>query len=188
MKKSAYAVILLLLAGVILFAGCTQPQTIPTTPAPTPTPAAPTPVPTTAAPTPVPYSIKVISNLKYGQILTDASGMTLYYFARDTRGAGRTACTGSCASTWPPFNTAAIQVSAPLSAGDFGTFTRSDGSRQVTFRGWPLYYYAGDKAPGDTNGYGVNQLWYVMSTTGVVTLTPTTTVPTTPPYSSGGGY
>jgi hypothetical protein len=64
--------------------------------------------------------------------------------------------------------------------------------------GWPLYYYSADKAPGDTNGYGFNKLWYVMSPTGVVTLTPTpapaTTMPTTvrttavPYYGGGGGY
>jgi predicted lipoprotein with Yx(FWY)xxD motif len=185
MRNMAIAFILLFLAGAAFFAGCTQPTTYPTTPVPT---TAATAAPTTAAPATAPDSVKLTTNPQYGQILTDASGMTLYYFVRDSVGAGRTACTGSCATNWPPFYTAAIQVSAPLSAGDFATFTRSDGQMQVSYMGWPLYHYAGDKTAGDTNGYGFNKLWYVMSPTGVVTLTPTTTVPTTPAYSSGGGY
>ena len=188
MRKMGITFLLLFLAGAVLLAGCTQPAAYPT---PTPT----TPPATTAAPTPAPDSIKVVSNPRYGPILTDMDGRTLYYFARDTPRAGTTACTGSCAATWPPFNTGAIRVSPPLSAGDFATFTRSDGMEQLMYKGWPLYYYGGDTAPGDTNGYGINSVWYVMSPTGVVTLAPTptttrpTTVPTTQPiYYGGGGY
>ena len=183
MTKIVYPVILLLLAGVILFAGCAQPQ------APT------TPVPTT--PTPLPDTIKVVANPQYGQILVDANGMTLYYFARDTPGSGTSACTGTCLGIWPAFNAPTVTVSPPLKATDFGEFTRADGPKQTTYMGWPLYYYSGDKAPGDTIGYGINKVWYVMSPTGVVTLTPTpapaTTIPTTvrttaTPYYGGGGY
>lgn len=186
MKKIAYTVILLLLAGVILIAGCTQPQTTPTTPAPTPAPATPTPVPDT---------IKVITNPQYGQILVDANGMTLYYFAKDAPGYGTSVCTGACIALWPAFDAQAVTVSPPLNAADFGEFTRSDGNKQTVYMGWPLYYYSVDKAPGDTNGYGFNNLWYVMSPTGVVTLAPTTTIATTRPttvpttvyYGGGGG-
>jgi len=187
MKKLLIPVILLLLAGVILSAGCTQAQTTPATPAPTPAPATQTPLTDT---------IQVAANPTYGQILTDSNGMTLYYFLKDTPQNGTSACNGACAALWPPFNTAPVQVSAPLQASDFVTITRADGTSQITYMGWPLYYYSGDKAPGDTNGYGFNKLWYVMSPTGVVTLAPTTTIATTAPTTvattapamGGGGY
>ena len=183
MTKIAYPVILLLLAGLILFAGCTQSQTPPTTP-------------TTATPTPLPDTIKLVANPQYGQILVDANEMTLYYFARDTPGSGTSACTGTCPGLWPAFDAPTVRVSSPLQATDFGEFTRADGGKQTTYMGWPLYYYSADKAPGDTNGYGFNKIWYVMSPTGVVTLAPTpapattipTTVKTTVPSYGGGGY
>jgi predicted lipoprotein with Yx(FWY)xxD motif len=182
--KKIYTMILLLLAGVILFAGCAQPQAPPVTPTP-------------VTPTPAPDTVKVVANPLYGQILVDPNGMTLYYFAKDTGGSGTSACTGTCLGLWPAFDAPTIKVSSPLRATDFGEFTRADGGKQTTYMGWPLYYYTADKAPGDTNGYAFNNLWYVMSPTGVVTLTPTpapaTTIPTTvrttaTPYYGGGGY
>ncbi|HMA05898.1 MAG TPA: hypothetical protein VKO45_08230 [Methanomicrobiales archaeon] len=178
MQRWVTAFILLSVAGAVLFAGCTQPAT---------------PAPAPVTPTPVPDTVRVAANPQHGQILTDANERTLYYFARDSPGYGTTYCTGSCAATWPPFNATAIQVSPPLRADDFGVFGRSDGLIQVTYFGWPLYYYSGDRSPGDANGYGFNKLWYVMGTNGVVTLAPTTKpptpVPTTPPvYNYGGGY
>jgi predicted lipoprotein with Yx(FWY)xxD motif len=184
MKKIVTACILLFLAGLILLAGCAGSQ------GPTPTP-----VPATPIPTQVPDTVTVTGNPLYGQILADGSGMTLYYFLKDTAASGVSACTGTCIGIWPAFNAATIQVSAPLQASDFGTITRSDGTKQTTYMGWPLYYYSGDKAPGDTNGYGFNKLWYVIAPTGVVTVAPTTTIATTRPttvpttrYYGGGGY
>jgi len=172
MKKIAYSVILLLLAGVILLAGCTQPQTLP----------APTPAPTT--PATLPDTIKAVANPQYGQILVDANGMTLYYFARDTPFAQTSACSGACLALWPAFGESGAVVSSPLQAADFGVITRADnGRKQVIYKGWPLYYYAPDTAPGETKGYGINNVWYVMGTGGVVTLSatpaPATTIPTT---------
>jgi len=197
MEKTVIPFALLLLAGVILVAGCTQPQTTPMTPSPTSVPATPTPVPDT---------VKVAANPQYGQILTDANGMTLYYFLKDTPGNGTSSCYGACIGLWPAFSAATIQVSPPLQASDFGTINRTDGTTQTTYKGWPLYYYRNDTAPGDTNGYGFNKLWYVMAPTGVVTLAPTpttiipttvpttlptiipTTIPTTAAMYGGGGY
>jgi predicted lipoprotein with Yx(FWY)xxD motif len=183
MENLARAMILLFLAGAILLAGCTQPQAPPATPTP-------------ATPTPVPDTIMVAGNPLYGQILADGNGRTLYYFLKDIPGTGTSACTGACIGLWPAFSAATIRVSAPLLASDFDTITRPDGTKQATYMGWPLYYYAGDTAPGDANGYGFNSLWYVMAPTGVVTTAPTTTVattvpttmPTMPTHSGGGGY
>jgi predicted lipoprotein with Yx(FWY)xxD motif len=185
MKKVVSTAIFLFIAGAVLFAGCAQPQAPPTTPVPIP-----------VTPTPVPDTVKITPNAQYGQILVDMNGLTLYYFAKDTPWAGTSACTGTCLGIWPAFTAGTLQVSAPLQASDFGTMARADnGQMQTTYMGWPLYYYSGDKAPGDTNGYGFNRLWYVMSPTGVVTLAPTTTVATTRPttvpttvYYGGGGY
>jgi predicted lipoprotein with Yx(FWY)xxD motif len=80
--------------------------------------------------------------------------MTVYTFTKDTAGSGQSACTGACLVKWPPLTVPA--GSAPTAgagvSGTLGTITGSDGSMQVTFNGLPLYFYQGDKAPGDTNG------------------------------------
>ena len=191
MKNRIFIMGLLLLAGAILFAGCTQPQTGPTTPVPTTTASTATPAPTT--PASVTYTITVVSNPQYGEILADANGRTLYYFLKDTPNSGMSACTGACPGIWPAFSAGNIQVSEPLRASNFGTITLSGGTVQTTYLGWPLYYYSGDTAPGDTKGYGVLNIWYVMAPAGVVTMTPTTTIPTATPTiapttTSSGSY
>jgi predicted lipoprotein with Yx(FWY)xxD motif len=190
MKNGIMFMGLLFLAGAVLFAGCMQPQYGPGTPVPT-TATATTPAPTT--PAPVTDTVTVVSNPQYGQILADANGRTLYYFLRDTPGSGMTACTGACPANWPAFSAGNIQVSEPLRASNFGTITLSDGRLQTTYLGWPLYYYSGDMAAGDTKGNGVLNIWYVMAPGGVVTLAPTTTIPTTTPTpapttASSGSY
>ena len=188
-----YPVILLLLAGAILFAGCTLPKTTPVTPVPTTQQVSSSVQPLD--------TVKVTYDPNLGQYLVNADGYTLYYFLKDTPGAGTSACTGSCISLWPAFSTT-IHVSSPLQASDFGTITRPDGTVQVTYKGWPLYTYSNDAAPGSTTGNGYNNVWYVMGLNGVVTTAPTTvatpapattkptTVRTTAPssYGGGGGY
>lgn len=97
-----------------------------------------------------------------GKILSDGSGMTLYTFKSDSPGSGKSACTGSCVSTWPPLTTTASSVTRPEGVpGDLGIITRDDGAKQVTYQGQPLYRYAGDRAPGDTTGHGIGQVWFV---------------------------
>lgn len=93
---------------------------------------------------------------------------TVYLFAAD-RGPSST-CSSACAEVWPPVTTTA----SPKAAGgavsaDLGTITRSDGTRQVTYKGHPLYYYVGDPNSGDTSGQGINSFgapWYVLSPSG----------------------
>lgn len=100
-----------------------------------------------------------------GTILVDGSGRTLYVFTADSNGSS--SCSGTCAENWPPLTSDAVpMVGTGLSAADFATITRSDGSHQVTFHGMPLYYFAGDTAAGNTNGQGIGGKWYVVGSDG----------------------
>ena len=100
-----------------------------------------------------------------GQILVDPDGLTLYLFTVDT--GGESACYDSCADNWPavPGDTA-VASSLDSSMFTFGTTERTDGSSQLTLNDQPLYYFAGDSAPGDTNGQGLNDVWYVVDANG----------------------
>jgi predicted lipoprotein with Yx(FWY)xxD motif len=169
MRKVCLLFIILILCGAVLLAGCTQQPPGP-------------PQTTTPAPTHVPDSVRVTSNPQYGSILVDSGGKTLYYFTKDTPGNGLSACYNQCVVIWPVFRAEPLRVSLPLSAADFGEITRTTGEKQTTFNGWPLYYYQGDVAPGETKGYGLNQAWYLLSPSGIMTPAPTTqatTLPTT---------
>lgn len=97
-----------------------------------------------------------------GTFLTGEDGRTLYTFKKDTAPNAST-CDGGCANAWPPFT---IADDDTLKAGDgvtgnLATFDRGDGSKQVSYDGAPLYYFGGDKAAGDTNGQGLNGVWFV---------------------------
>jgi predicted lipoprotein with Yx(FWY)xxD motif len=141
--------IVLVIASVLL-AGCTQPAT---QPAPQPSP-----VPTAAVPA---DTIRTAAG-PLGMILTDARGMTLYYFANDIPASGASSCTGPCAAAWPVFSVETVKVSAPLDPADFGSIARTDGTKQTTYYGWPLYYYKADTRPGDTGGENVLKVWFVI--------------------------
>ena len=100
-----------------------------------------------------------------GTFLTDATGMSLYLFTNDTPGVSN--CTGDCLAAWPALLTDGAPVAGDGVDGSLlGTTTRDDGSVQVTYDGWPLYYFAGDAAPGEIAGQGVNDVWFVVSPAG----------------------
>jgi len=104
-------------------------------------------------------AINMATDAKFGSVLTDNAGHTLYFFAID---AGTTSgCSGGCSVTWPTFYTADQSIGTGLLASDFGVITRTDGNKQSTYKGWPLYTYAGDSKPGDINGDGVGKTWFV---------------------------
>ena len=105
-------------------------------------------------------TVKVMKKDGLGSYLTDGKGMTLYYFAKDTP--GKSACTGACLEKWPALmKGASLSVMEGLDAKDFGAIANG-GGKQVTFRGYPLYYFFKDAAPGDTKGHGVNDIWFVV--------------------------
>src|SRR6266699_136925 len=120
------------------------------------------------------------------QVVVDSSGMTLYWFAIDT--STKSNCSGQCATYWPP-------VKGPLTAGSgvtgtLGTITRSDGTKQATYLGHPLYTYVGDKGPGQNKGNGLNisgGLWYEMTVSGS-TPAPGAGSTATSTSRGGGGY
>lgn len=134
----------------------------------------------TEAPTCVPVTgeatVNVSESTDFGPILVDGTGMSLYVFLADTQNGGTSACgtDDGCTAGWPPL----MSESAPA-AGEgvdatlLGTITRDDGSMQVTYNGWPLYHFAGDAAPGDANGQGLDEfggIWCLVSPAGEAVL------------------
>ena len=107
-------------------------------------------------------ALKVIRTSAAGTVLASRRGLTLYYYSEDKPGSGKSVCTGSCASAWPPL---AAPVKAPAGVrlpGPLGVITRPGGLRQVTINGYPIYLYAGDKAPGQAAGNGIGGAWHVI--------------------------
>ena len=91
-----------------------------------------------------------------GKVLTDSHGMTLYTFAKDSK--GKSACNGGCAANWPP-----LMAKAGEKGGKgYSTITRADGSLQWAYKGKPLYTWKNDKKPGDITGDGfLNGAWHI---------------------------
>ena len=100
--------------------------------------------------------------------LTNSSGRAVYLWAADSM--NKSMCSGACAQAWPPV-TSMGQVTAAhgAKAADPGTITRSDGTKQVTYLGHPLYFFAGDSGPGQTNGQGSDSFgakWWLVAPAG----------------------
>jgi predicted lipoprotein with Yx(FWY)xxD motif len=97
-----------------------------------------------------------------GMVLAGRKGLTLYYYAQDKPGTGTSACTGGCATAWPPL-TAPVRAPAGVKMpGPIGMITRAGGVKQVTINGYPVYYYAEDMAPGQAKGNGEAGKWHVI--------------------------
>jgi len=103
-----------------------------------------------------------------GKALVDGQGRTLYLFEADK--GTKSACDGACAAAWPPLTTTGKPTAGSgIAAAKLGTSERGDGTTGVTYNGHPLYYYAGDSAPGQTSGQGLDDYgaeWYVLSASG----------------------
>lgn len=112
-------------------------------------------------------SVKLAST-NLGKVLADAQGRTLYLFEADMGTAS--ACDGACATVWPPLTTAGNPLAGTgIDAAKLGTAKRADGHTGVTYNGHPLYTYAGDTSPGQTNGQALDDYgaeWYVLSAAG----------------------
>jgi len=103
-----------------------------------------------------------------GTFLVDGSGHALYLWAAD--GMNMSQCTGACAGAWPPvLATGKVTVTGGANAADLGTITRSDGTKQVTYDGHPLYTFVGDSAAGQTTGQGSDNFgakWWLVAPSG----------------------
>jgi predicted lipoprotein with Yx(FWY)xxD motif len=103
-----------------------------------------------------------------GSFLTNGSGRAVYLWAADSM--NKSTCSGACAGAWPPVTTTGkVTVADGAKAADLGTITRSDGSKQVTYDGQPLYYFAGDSGSGQTNGQGSDSFgakWWLVAPAG----------------------
>lgn len=125
-----------------------------------------TPVSPTAAMPNGPAVVNAGQNSALGSFLVDSKGMTLYLFTQDTPNTSN--CYSSCAALWPPLLTnGAPTAGTGVTASMLGTTKRTDGTVQVTYNGWPLYYYVTDKAAGDTTGENVQGVWFVITPAGV---------------------
>lgn len=152
----------LLVAGLVLVmivsacGGTTATGSTQSTPTVASTPVA---TPTTASASTV-ETAQVTVNGKATTILTNAQGMTLYYFTPDT--AAKTACTGNCAKAWPPlvFTGSGTPASATTLPGTLGVLNGANGN-QVEYSGYLLYTFSGDSAPGQIKGEGLFGKWYV---------------------------
>ena len=160
--------VLLALIAPVLLAACGTPSTagsvpstspaatVSATPSPTVTPEpTPTSIPTAtpAPPPPVAPSVFLATHMGLGAILVNGQGRTLYYFVPE-RG-GRIVCTGQCTNAWPPLFAANMAPTAGAALpGQLGIVARAS-SEQVSYNNWPLYTFAGDARPDQTNGQGV---------------------------------
>ncbi|MCO4250257.1 COG4315 family predicted lipoprotein [Pseudarthrobacter raffinosi] len=153
-------------ALIAALSGCGgSPGTTTTTPAAT-SPAATSAAPTAGSPTAAAAVDLKTASSSAGNIVVDAAGISVYFFTKDVKDSGTSACTGACLTAWPPLLTTAAKPAAEGVAGTLGTITTPDGAKQVTLNGLPLYYFAQDKKPGDVLGQGVNDVWYLATPAG----------------------
>ncbi len=156
LNKACSFVLLALMTG---FAACKKDSTGTTTPDNGYTTGTTPPTTTGGNSTTGTTPIQLATNAQLGSILTTNDGRTLYFFAIDAD--GQSGCNGGCSAAWPTFYDATPTLATGLATADFGTITRADGSKQTTYKGWPLYTYAGDSKAGDVNGEGSGNTWFV---------------------------
>lgn len=102
------------------------------------------------------YTVNIANSATFGTYLTNGTGYTLYYFKSDGANSGISDCNGGCASAWPPFYVATLDLPQNLSASNFNTITRTDGTKQLTYNGLPLYFFRSDTKSGEVSGNGVS--------------------------------
>ena len=117
-----------------------------------------------AAASPSDEAAVLMADSDFGAILTDADGVTIYFFANDTEGTSN--CEDDCLADWPAVEAEDSPTAGEGVTAELGTIERSDGTRQLTVNGFPAYYFAGDAAAGDVNGQGQGDVWWVFGADG----------------------
>jgi len=107
-------------------------------------------------------AVLTIRKTPAGYVLANASGYTIYWFARDHRGSSQSACTGSCLLAWPPVTGHPVAAKGVTLDAVLGTITRPGGMVQATYDGYPLYTFLSDSTPGQAHGNGSGGVWHVI--------------------------
>ncbi|MGW1028772.1 SCO0930 family lipoprotein [Streptomyces sp. NPDC002577] len=110
--------------------------------------------------------LAVWDSKKLGEVLTDSAGFTLYRFDQDTAKPPESTCDGDCATAWPPVPASGATAAPGADESLLGEVTRSDGTKQLTVDGWPMYRYAKDAKPGEAKGQGVGGTWFAAAPDG----------------------
>ncbi|MEU2434454.1 SCO0930 family lipoprotein [Streptomyces sp. NPDC007861] len=110
--------------------------------------------------------LAVVDSKKLGKVLTDSEGFTLYRFDKDTASPAKSNCEGECAKVWPVVAAGDATAAPGTDESLIGEVTRTDGTKQLTVDGWPMYRYAKDTKPGDINGQGVGGTWFASAPDG----------------------
>ncbi|MFE2297427.1 SCO0930 family lipoprotein [Streptomyces sp. NPDC059445] len=110
--------------------------------------------------------LSVSESAKVGKVLTDGAGFTLYRFDKDTAEPPKSSCDGDCAKAWPPVPAEGAEAATGVDKALLGEVTRTDGTKQLTIGGWPMYRYAKDTKAGDTNGQNVGGTWFASAPDG----------------------
>ena len=134
------------------------------------------------------------ANSSAGKYLVGPNGRALYLWVADKN--GKSVCNGACAKVWPPLTTTGkAAASGGATSADLGTIKRSDGTKQVTYKGHPLYYYAADSSPGMTTGQGSDNFgakWWLVAPSGAAITKAlsggSSSSSSSSTSSSGGGY
>jgi predicted lipoprotein with Yx(FWY)xxD motif len=144
-----------------------------------------------AAPTTPAKIVLTVRKTNIGNVLATSTGQTVYWFSKDVKGSGKSACAGSCLAAWPVVAGTPAAAAGVRLAGKLGTITRPGGVVQATYNGYPLYTYAMDLTPGQTLGNGAAGVWHVITGT-LLSASPAsgaaTHSPTAKPSGTTAGY
>ena len=132
-------------------------------------------------------TVLTVRKTRIGSVLATSAGQTVYWFSKDVRGSGKSACAGSCLAAWPVVAGTPAAAAGVRLAGTLGTITRPGGVVQATYNGYPLYTYAMDLTAGQTLGNDAAGMWHVI-TGAALSAAPAGASPTATPTGTTAGY
>ncbi len=116
------------------------------------------------------YDLNISQSSPFGSYLIGKNGMTVYAYTMDSK--NKSVCYADCENQWPPFHLSGTNLSVMgVNNEMLKSIQRTDGTTQLTYNGWPLYYFYQDQKPGDTNGQGMKSIWYLIGPDGKLIVT-----------------